>query len=401
MRRPKDAHYSFTIPSIHDDTTLDCRIYHPDAVLKPKDSSEIEQWKRRGIVMAHPYATMGGSYDDRVVGIVVDEFLHAGWMVGTFNFRGAHTSKGRTSWSGKPELDDYSSFAAFFMHYMSYIQPHLIKAPGNTCTPDYLPISPEIRESAQTQPDTCPVVVLGGYSYGSLILKHLPPVPTILQPFSTPLAGSAADEIVLRARKLAAQSNLDWVNLARDENRAKKSRPSHDLSTPVVIGGEEISPHKRRSSKDARMSIEGGTRLEIKTRLRSLSHRRHHHNEATAPPETKSVSITMPIIRYLLISPLTPPVSTVIAPALGYKFWSKSGEDHHEVIGKHACLAIYGDQDIFSSAKKIRDWSDQLKAAPTSRFTSVEVAGAGHFWVEPDVEVKLRSALEEWEHDIR
>jgi alpha/beta superfamily hydrolase len=37
--------------------------------------------------MAHPYAPMGGSYDDRVVGIVVDEFLKAGWIVGTFNFR--------------------------------------------------------------------------------------------------------------------------------------------------------------------------------------------------------------------------------------------------------------------------------------------------------------------------
>jgi hypothetical protein len=37
--------------------------------------------------MAHPYAPMGGSYDDRVVGIVTDEFLKAGWIVGTFNFR--------------------------------------------------------------------------------------------------------------------------------------------------------------------------------------------------------------------------------------------------------------------------------------------------------------------------
>jgi alpha/beta superfamily hydrolase len=37
--------------------------------------------------MAHPYAPMGGSYDDRVVGIVLDEFLKAGWIVGTFNFR--------------------------------------------------------------------------------------------------------------------------------------------------------------------------------------------------------------------------------------------------------------------------------------------------------------------------
>lgn len=37
--------------------------------------------------MAHPYAPMGGSYDDRIVGIVIGEFLKAGWVVGTFNFR--------------------------------------------------------------------------------------------------------------------------------------------------------------------------------------------------------------------------------------------------------------------------------------------------------------------------
>ena len=87
MRRPPEAHYSFPIPSIHDNTTLDCRIYHPDTLLKPDNPEDIAKWTRRGIVMAHPYAPMGGSYDDRVVGIVVDEFLSAGFIVGTFNFR--------------------------------------------------------------------------------------------------------------------------------------------------------------------------------------------------------------------------------------------------------------------------------------------------------------------------
>jgi alpha/beta superfamily hydrolase len=87
MRRPPDAHYNFTIPSIHDDTTLNCRIYHPDALSKSTKTGDAPQWRTRGIIMAHPYAPMGGSYDDRVVGIVVEEFLRAGWVVGTFNFR--------------------------------------------------------------------------------------------------------------------------------------------------------------------------------------------------------------------------------------------------------------------------------------------------------------------------
>ena len=87
MRASPEPHYSFTIPSIHDDTTLDCRIYHPDVFDYSAGNDFGAQWRKRGIVMAHPYAPMGGSYDDRVVGIVVDEMLKAGYIVGTFNFR--------------------------------------------------------------------------------------------------------------------------------------------------------------------------------------------------------------------------------------------------------------------------------------------------------------------------
>jgi len=90
-----EPNYSLTIPSIHDDTPLDCRIYHPAPVPRSRsqhtlgdttDQRQI-QWAKRVIVMAHPYAPMGGSYDDRVVGIVVEEFLAMGFVVGTFNFR--------------------------------------------------------------------------------------------------------------------------------------------------------------------------------------------------------------------------------------------------------------------------------------------------------------------------
>jgi pimeloyl-ACP methyl ester carboxylesterase len=310
------------------------------------------------------------------------------------HIRGAQGSKGRASWSGRPELDDYTSYAAFFMHYMSYIEPNFTFEP--TTTTDSFPVS--------APPDglhtgSCPIVILGGYSYGSMILRHLPPVPTILQPFAAPVAGSAADEILLRARKLADQSNIDWHDIAREEARARRpSYAGHGSRPSMTMGGEETSVDKRRSSRDVRRSLEGGSRLEIRTRLRSLSHRRR---EDSNPPCTRSATITMPEVRYLLISPLTPPLSTLAAPALGYKSWSKSKDGYQDVIGKHPTLAVYGDQDIFTSAKKIREWSEQVKVRPGSMFTSVEVTSAGHFWVERDVEVKLRTALKDWESSIR
>ena len=74
--------YSFTIPSVHDDTILDCRLYHPKEGGKP---SALEA--PRAAIVAHPYAPLGGCYDDPVVDTVGAVLLKAGYVVGTFNFR--------------------------------------------------------------------------------------------------------------------------------------------------------------------------------------------------------------------------------------------------------------------------------------------------------------------------
>ncbi|KAH8726826.1 hypothetical protein GQ44DRAFT_649922 [Phaeosphaeriaceae sp. PMI808] len=403
MPHPPESLYSFTIPSIHDDTPLDCRIYHPDALSDALwNASEPEApWQARGIVIAHPYAPMGGSYEDRIVGLVANEFLKAGWIVGTFNFRGAHGSKGRTSWSGRPELQDYTSFAAFFMHYISYLRPH--PAPNAVFKSDQSPSSPQSSHSEPLarQPLETPTIILGGYSYGSLILKHLPPIPTILQPFASPITGSANDEIILRACKLSDQSNLAWINLTRSQKREKRSRRGHKPRSSLTMGGEETTPEKRRASRDIRRSIDGGLGADLGNKLRSLSHRgRKDNSPITSVEKVERVAITMPEVWYLLISPLTPPVSTLLAPSLGHKFWSRAQEGE-VVISKHRTLAIYGGQDIFTSAKRIQDWSEQIKAKAGSQFSSIEVVEAGHFWVESGVEEELTGALKKWESGSR
>jgi hypothetical protein len=79
--------WSFTIPSLADDTPLDCRIYHPphfEAVL----ANAVENGHAtRGAIIAHPYAPLGGNYDDAVVLTLVKCLLREGFVVGTFNFR--------------------------------------------------------------------------------------------------------------------------------------------------------------------------------------------------------------------------------------------------------------------------------------------------------------------------
>ncbi|KAJ4358599.1 uncharacterized protein N0V89_003183 [Didymosphaeria variabile] len=390
---PTEPRWSCTIPSLHDDTPLDVRIYHPSAL----ESAKEKPWKKRGIVMAHPYAPMGGSYDDRVVGIVVEEFLAAGWVVGTFNFRGTHGAKGHTSWSGKPELSDYHSFAGFFMHYLSYLRPN---PPSDAAfTPEQSPVSP-ITARKNTD-DEAAIVVLGGYSYGSIILRHLPPLPSVLQPFAAPITGSAAHEILLCAEKISAQANLEFINIARDHERLSRRGHEHKLS--VKMGGEETSLENRRSSREIRRSVDGGKSLDIASRLRSLSHS-HQRRKDTAPQPPAEAgrrpAIQIPEVRYLLVSPLTPPTSTLAAPGLARGFWNRSG-DEDVTLKRHETLAVFGDQDMFASARKMKEWAARLNKDNNVGFHSVEVEGAGHFWHEPGVEQQLREALQLWEKRVK
>ena len=74
----------FTVPSIYDETKLDCRVFHPECLSNPASTT---RWGRHVAVVAHPYAPLGGSYDDHIVDLVGGTLLKLGFMVATFNFR--------------------------------------------------------------------------------------------------------------------------------------------------------------------------------------------------------------------------------------------------------------------------------------------------------------------------
>lgn len=80
--------FTSTFGSVHDDTPLDGRIYHPARRRSGRESPlDGPRTPPRGAIVAHPYTTLGGSYDDAVVLFAVAELLKAGFVVGTFNFR--------------------------------------------------------------------------------------------------------------------------------------------------------------------------------------------------------------------------------------------------------------------------------------------------------------------------
>lgn len=86
-----DPALTLTIPSLHDGLVLDCRIYHPlglEASLSLSRGVPENSWRpKNAAIIAHPYAPLGGSYDDPIVEEVAGYLLAREFIVGTFNFR--------------------------------------------------------------------------------------------------------------------------------------------------------------------------------------------------------------------------------------------------------------------------------------------------------------------------
>ncbi|KAL8416133.1 hypothetical protein RB596_006621 [Gaeumannomyces avenae] len=276
---------TFTIPSLHDGTVLKCRVYHPWS-LSP--SPKAPPWRHDAAIVAHPYAPLGGSYDDGIVSLVATTLLRAGFLVATFNFRGAVGSAGRTSWTARAERGDYLSVAGFLALYAHILDPfrHAASQPATPIksgftTPTRLPRSPSAsypRPHAATRsrsdddnfpplsadPAATPLLVFSGYSYGALVTSQLPQLSGVLAPLLAPEHGTPAAEIRLRAEHLAATQNeiLGAARRAaeREAVAAARGTPSTSprKSLNLRVGGdEEIGHHhhSRRKSHDSHRSL--------------------------------------------------------------------------------------------------------------------------------------------------
>ncbi|EAW25279.1 uncharacterized protein NFIA_107710 [Aspergillus fischeri NRRL 181] len=339
--------YSFNIPSVHDGTELECRLYLP---LELQQSDGTRKWHIRGAIIAHPYAPLGGCYDDPVVGFIGGEVLRGCFVVGTFNFRGAGESGGRTSWTAKPELADYVSFYGFMLHYLHSLKDHTRQEDKGPDPSSALP-----AESAGDSRSASGEVhlILGGYSYGSMIASHLPTVDVVARLFAEGDIGTSFHQIRQAAKELSAQS------------------------IKSVRGTDMPSTSSNFASRECSTTVEDVTRTTIS---------------------------------YLLVSPLLPPVNLLLtsfsklSSGLAVKTPTQSKQvlcpKPADQLCSHRTLAIYGNHDTFTSAHKLRKWASDLSEAALSQFQSAEIDGAGHFWREKGVESRARVALRTWLHHI-
>lgn len=381
--------------------------------------------------------------------------------------RGAHASSGhhgvehrhaaesshsaKTSWLGKPELQDYVSFVGLIVEYMRclHADQHERASSRDSAAPrTSLDASrtPGEEHSGHENEDESMYLILGGYSYGSLVASRLPPLPVLLSPFysSTPAPpGSTPAEILLRAQHLAAETIAERRERGRDAFNKRRS--------PVTIGGEESDPEARRRSKEATRRSSRSLDLARGTeKLRRAWDKKHHHSGTSSPgpavvedsdeawqesgnsDEGGGENGLMPPCRlaYLLISPLLPPTSLFIAPALatqGLPALSRlqfaaglfGGRSQHAAASRNGgdapvdpllrcpTLAIWGEEDSFTSSKRLVRWAKGMQEEASSMsgrsgvghqlgFQGVAVEGASHFWQERGVMARLRAEVREW-----
>lgn len=436
-----DPALSITIPSVHDDATLECRIYHPQSLTA---NPRAPPWCKHAAIIAHPYAPLGGCYDDPVVETVAATLLRQGFLIGTFNFRGAGNSGGRTSWTSKAERSDYMSFVGFVYYYVHYLDPFRQgPSPKNISE---VPLSPTTNQSSthdasESESVAKPFVLLQcGYSYGAMITKLLPPLGSVLEIFAAPKNASAAADIRLRAQHLAEQQNVILASA-----RAALMEPSSPMSPRrgtqgLRIGGDE---DKRRSQDhggrrsfavDAEEKVRAGVaELMKKTKMHQL----HHHRKKGSQPKEKEDSadkigeesdkgkeidhlppvagLPSPLVAYLLVSPpvgwatnlMTLNLGSPVSGLFGKRPRSRSKEregqastsgpaeskQERQKLVANLTLAIYGDSDVFVAVKKFRDWAARLQSAPGSRFRAHEVSTAGHFYIEEGTMQRLADAV--------
>lgn len=388
MSLPRPS-FSFAIPSVYDGVLLDCRLYQPKTTFHSEAVS--------AAIVAHPYAPLGGSYDDPIVDDIATVLLREGQIVGLFNLRGAENSEGRTSWSAKPELADYVSFYGFMLHYLHLANSHLIDLPSPQEESVYL------RTSEASAVTAKPRLILGGYSYGSLLAMHLPRVEEVIQIFKQPSDDSS--EAVIRKR--AADLVKDWIRTSEEHMMQSRGRQRHNHhasgaisgSLSVAFGDESAS---RRTSRDSKRSldIEGLRKSVDQVRARLHFGRSESNGDLKVEGRLEETQITVPFIQHLLVSPLLPPVSNFLTmfsrPSFGSQRDGQHGGAQDVYLTLRPTLVVYGDSDPFTSKRKLRKWAESLTKASKSRFQFKEIKGAGHFWRRTQEQEMLQMAIRDW-----
>lgn len=220
-------------------------------------------------------------------------------------------------------------------------------------------------------------------------------VASLLSQFHHGGRNSQSEDHILRNPKIRNASGGVRIGGEEDLRRASHDRPR---SSFAIDGPETLRKsldRVRSIAKSTRFSLDQANKNESFASLSkkgSESESSIDHivanKDAGTPGEQETIKPIPGIgdeleTAYLLVSPLHGWVNT-----LATMWSSKAGkEKDFEVHVKHTVdptLAVFGDDDVFVSAKRLRSWVEKLtdvkKERGISQFRHREVSGAGHFW---------------------
>ncbi|KAF3909311.1 hypothetical protein ABW20_dc0108974 [Dactylellina cionopaga] len=364
------------VPTSSHDLTIEARVYHPPEF--PVDYGCSQKSQRKAAVVAHPYASLGGNWDDPVVLSLVALLTSRGWVVATFNFGGAGNSKGKTSWTGAPEREEYATIAAFVIKYVECLDPHSFSLPTSMAHADTTPITASGAAASSTAEKPPIKVLLAGYSYGSLIASRTPCADAIVK---------SCDRDVLA---YATRTAYEWASTEK--------RRSFAMNRGAAMGR---SPWCLDDCDDEE---EGGETS--KTSDRGVGDEK---NEVTAESKV-NYQVQMKLdTAWLLVSPLLPPVSILLNLPNPFSWFHKGrkkeheneaeaeGGTHEEGDEEKEMLVVYGTDDLFTGVGRYRNWVKGRTEKGEGRFKAVEVEDASHFWMQEEVwMVKLREGVTAW-----
>ena len=262
-------------------------------------------------------------------------------------------------------------------------------------------------------------LLLGGYSYGSLILARLPAVTTIIQRLHSADVGTAGAEILLRARTLAKQTRHSSEELHSPVSARGRSLRPGDAATsptkrmgasPITVGGEETDPSERRRSRDSRRSVDLVRKsVELPRRIRAHVIRSstpnattENDNQHSSPSSPTSNDMPTVTTRYLAISPVLLPFTHMLCPPgppslmPGLRRSTSADAKAGDKFLESPTLAIFGSADVFTASRRLKAWAQKMSRESKSTFVWHEIEGAGHFWRETGVMEALQERIAAW-----
>ncbi|KAJ1644331.1 hypothetical protein J3B02_002987 [Coemansia erecta] len=172
--RALEAVVTFTVARPYAPTDTDTRAHSDAPANQPVDSN-------RAIVFLHPYAPLGGRFQNKVIADIDSHLGRRVALTVAFNLRGAGRSEGRTSWTGVAEQEDLRSILDMLSSRKLLLHPDRHPAAARRSlllqmqARGFLDANADVDALDGVPLPSVASTLLCGYSYGAMISAAIAP----------------------------------------------------------------------------------------------------------------------------------------------------------------------------------------------------------------------------------